>query len=56
MTLAGREVEIVRLPIGDWTTKHYGLYIGCTDWDWMGNWRTEGAKKNKNKYETKFLL
>lgn len=29
--LADREVEIVRLPIGDWTLKQYGPYVGCTD-------------------------
>jgi len=29
--LAEREIEIVRLPIGDWTLDPYGPYIGCTD-------------------------
>lgn len=29
--LADREVEIVRLPIGDWTTHQYGPYVGCMD-------------------------
>ena len=29
--LAAREVEIVRLPIGDWTLRQYGPYVGCTD-------------------------
>lgn len=29
--LAERQVEIVRLPIGDWTTTAYGPYIGCMD-------------------------
>ena len=29
--LADREVEVVRLPIGDWTTTPYGPYIGCMD-------------------------
>ena len=29
--LADREVEIVRLPIGDCTLKQYGPYVGCTD-------------------------
>ena len=29
--LADRNVEIVRLPIGDWTLKPYGPYIGCMD-------------------------
>lgn len=29
--LADREVEIVRLPIGDWTLKPYGPYVGCMD-------------------------
>lgn len=29
--LVDREVEIIRLPIGDWTLKPYGPYVGCTD-------------------------
>lgn len=29
--LAERDVEIVRLPIGDWTLMPYGPYIGCMD-------------------------
>ena len=29
--MVAREVEIVRLPIGDWTLKPYGPYVGCTD-------------------------
>jgi glucan 1,3-beta-glucosidase len=29
--MVDREVEIVRLPIGDWTLKPYGPYVGCTD-------------------------
>ena len=29
--LVDRDVEIVRLPIGDWTLKQYGPYVGCTD-------------------------
>ena len=30
-SLADRNVEAVRLPIGDWTTTPYGPYIGCMD-------------------------
>lgn len=29
--MAAREVTIARLPIGDWTLKPYGPYVGCTD-------------------------
>ena len=29
--LKEKEVEIVRLPIGDWTLKPYGPYVGCMD-------------------------
>jgi glucan 1,3-beta-glucosidase len=29
--LAERGVEIVRLPIGDWTLRPYGPYVGCMD-------------------------
>ena len=30
-TMAEQEVEMIRLPIGDWTLKPYGPYVGCTD-------------------------
>ena len=29
--MATREVEIIRVPIGDWTLKAYGPYVGCTE-------------------------
>ena len=29
--MAVRDVEIIRVPIGDWTLKPYGPYIGCTE-------------------------
>lgn len=29
--LSEREVEVVRLPLGDWVMKPYGPYEGCTD-------------------------
>ena len=29
--MASREVEIIRVPIGDWTLKPYDSYIGCTE-------------------------
>ena len=29
--LSEKEIEIVRLPIGDWTLKQYGPYVGCMD-------------------------
>lgn len=29
--LAAKGVEVVRLPIGDWTTTPYGPYVGCMD-------------------------
>lgn len=29
--LAAREVELVRLPLGDWTLTPYGPYEGCMD-------------------------
>jgi len=29
--MAAREVEVIRVPIGDWTLKAYGPYVGCTD-------------------------
>ena len=29
--MADRGVELVRIPIGDWTLKPYGIYKGCMD-------------------------
>jgi len=29
--LADRHVEVVRIPIGDWTLMPYGPYVGCMD-------------------------
>ena len=29
--LSERAVEVVRLPIGDWTLDPYGPYVGCMD-------------------------
>lgn len=29
--LADRGVDMVRLPIGDWTLEPYGPYVGCMD-------------------------
>jgi len=29
--MAAREVEVIRVPIGDWTLKAYGPYVGCTE-------------------------
>ena len=30
-SLADREVEVLRVPIGDWTITPYGPYVGCMD-------------------------
>ena len=29
--LAERNVEVMRLPVGDWTLKPYGPYVGCME-------------------------
>ena len=29
--LSARDIEIIRVPIGDWTLDPYGPYIGCMD-------------------------
>ena len=29
--MADREVEVIRVPMGDWTLKPYGPYVGCTE-------------------------
>jgi len=51
--LADRGVEIIRLPIGDWTLKQYGPYQGCTDGaSEYVRWLLETAEK----YNIKVLL
>ena len=51
--MADREVEIIRVPIGDWTLKAYGPYVGCTEGaaDKV-TWLLDMAKK----YNIKVLL
>lgn len=48
-----REVEIIRLPIGDWTLKQYGPYEGCMNGaeDYI-QWFLDTAQK----YDIKVLL
>ena len=51
--LAKRDVEMLRVPIGDWTLTPYGPYIGCMDGakekiDWL--------MKMAEKYSMKVLL
>ena len=51
--LAERGVEMVRLPVGDWTLDPYGPYVGCMDGaadaiDWMFD--------TCNKYNISILL
>jgi len=29
--LSKKKIEIIRLPIGDWTLNPYGPYVGCMD-------------------------
>jgi len=29
--MVAKDIETVRLPIGDWTIRQYGPYVGCTD-------------------------
>ena len=51
--MAAREVEMVRVPIGDWTLKPYGPYVGCTDGaDEAVEWLLDTAEK----YNIKVLL
>ena len=51
--MADREVEAVRLPIGDWIMRQYGPYVGCTDGaeDYV-TWFLDTAQK----YNLKVLL
>ena len=51
--MADREVEIIRVPIGDWTLKQYGPYVGCTDGaEDKVTWLLDTAEK----YNIKVLL
>jgi len=29
--LSEKKIEIIRLPVGDWTLNPYGPYVGCMD-------------------------
>ena len=51
--MAAREVEMIRLPIGDWTLKPYGPYIGCTD---GASDQVKWALDTAAKYNIKVLL
>ena len=51
--MADREIEIIRVPMGDWTLKPYGPYVGCTEGaDDKITWLLDMAKK----YNIKVLL
>jgi len=51
--LADKEVEALRLPLGDWTLRQYGPYVGCTDGaDEKVQWLLDTA----HKYNLKVLL
>ena len=45
--LADKGVKMVRLPIGDWTLKPYGPYVGCMDGaeDWI-QWMFDTCAEN----------
>ena len=44
--LSDRGVEMVRLPIGDWTLDPYGPYVGCMDGaDDMIDWMLDTCEK-----------
>ncbi len=51
--LKKRGIEIVRLPIGDWTLNQYGPYVGCTD---GAAEKIEWALDMFAKYDIKVLL
>ena len=51
--MAAREIEIIRVPIGDWTLKPYGPYVGCTEGaEDKVTWLLDMSKK----YNIKVLL
>ena len=51
--MSEREVEIIRVPIGDWTLKPYGPYVGCTEGaEDKVQWLLDMAEK----YDIKVLL
>ena len=51
--LADREVEALRLPIGDWTMRQYGPYVGCTD---GAEEKIQWLLDTAHKYNLKVLL
>lgn len=52
-SMADREIEIVRLPIGDYTLKPYGPYVGCMDGsDDQAQWFLDTCEK----YNIKVLI
>ena len=52
-----REVEIARLPIGDWTVKPYGPYVCCMDGDADKiMWFMDTAAKYNIKISSTFML
>ena len=51
--MAAREVEIIRLPIGDWTILPYSAYVGCTN---AAQSYVDWALDMAHKYNIKVLL
>jgi len=51
--MAAREVEMIRVPIGDWTLKPYGPYVGCTD---GAKEKVQWLMDTAQKYDIKVLL
>ena len=51
--MAARDVELIRIPIGDWTLKPYGPYVGCTD---GAKDKVQWALDTAQKYNIKVLL
>ena len=51
--LKEREVEIVRLPLGDWTLNQYGPYVGCMD---GADEKIDWFLKTAHEYGIKVLL
>jgi glucan 1,3-beta-glucosidase len=45
--LKDREIEVIRLPVGDWTLNQYGPYVGCMDGaDDKITWFLDTCKEN----------
>ena len=51
--MKARGVQIIRVPIGDWTLKPYGPYLGCTE---GARDKVQWILETAERYQIKVLL